>query len=102
MRRTPSENLGSTHDFAKQFKDLGLVVKVGDGKFKLWASPSKPENIRAQDRETTTAEMTLKELLKDLGDVGTQLDMDYTQGRVWWGNQLAVQRDMGVWKVNVP
>ena len=44
----------------KKFKELGLSVKMGDDDFKLWASPSKPENIRAQDRETTTAVAALK------------------------------------------
>ena len=83
----------NTLDFVKRFKALGLKIKAGDSEHVIWASPSKPENLRAQDRETTQAVQTLKELLKDNGDVETQIEINYTQGRVWWGDKLVVQRE---------
>ena len=48
----------NTLSFGKQFKEKGLTVKVGEEEHRLWASPSKPVSVTAQDRETTNAVMT--------------------------------------------
>ena len=92
-KATTRESRLNTLDFVKKFKALDLKVKMGEEEFRIWASPSKPESVRAQDRETTNAVATIKELLKDKGNVEESLDMNYTQGRIWWGDQLVVQRD---------
>ena len=57
---TLRESRLATLDFVKKFKGLGLAVKLEDVAYPVWASPSKPEVIRAQDRETTTAVQVLK------------------------------------------
>ena len=92
-RGSVRESRLNTLSFVKKFKEKALTLKVGEDEFRLWASPSKPETIRAQDRETTTAVAVLKELLQGAGDVETKLDMNYTQGRIWWDDRLVVQRD---------
>ena len=38
-------------------------------------------------------------MLKDVGDAEKELDINYTQGRVWWGDRLVVQRDRGTGKL---
>ena len=76
-------------DVVKRFKALRLVVKMDDVAYPLWASPNKPENIRARDGEATLVVQVLKDLLKVIGLIGEEreLDINYAQCRVGWGAQ---------------
>ena len=83
-------------DIVKEARTKPIEIQAHNSTAMIWLAASKPAEHRAQDREATTALMTIKRLFgipKD--EKNPELDVDYSKGRVFYKDRLVVHRVFG-------
>ena len=83
-------------DIVKETRAKPIEIQALNSTAVIWLAASKPAEHRAQDREVTTALMTIKRLFgipKD--EKNPELDVDYSKGRVFYKDRLVVHRVFG-------
>ena len=79
-------------EFVQKFREAAVTIKIGTLECEIWTAAARPPAIRAQDRALTLTVGVLKSVLGKVGDAETMIETNYSQGRIWWGENLVAQR----------
>ena len=78
--------------FVKRFRESNVKIRIGEQEYEIWTAAARPPAIRAQDRSVTLAVQVCKKLLAKVGNVEELIEVNYSQGRIWWEDALIAQR----------